>query len=129
MSYIHIDSYGKCLNNIKSNDIKAHKQSNSVIYASYKFVIAIENSNCEDYITEKLVEAFSSTSIPIIASRERKPDYKRFAPEYSFINVYDYKSMKELADYLNYLSENETAYHEYLWFRQPTTKNYTVEYD
>jgi hypothetical protein len=126
MSYIRIDSYGHCLNNIKSDGIKAHKQSNSVIYSSYKFVIAIENSNCEDYVTEKLVLALSSTSIPIIASRDRKPDYARFAPKYSYINVYDYKSIKELADYLNYLSSNETAYNEYLWFRQPPANKYTV---
>jgi hypothetical protein len=118
MSYINIDSYGTCLNNVQSNDVRTRRKSNSIIYSSYKFVLAIENSNCEDYITEKLVEAFSSTSIPIVAGRNGKPDYARFAPRHSYINVYDYKSMKELADYLNYLSENQTAYNEYLWFRQ-----------
>jgi len=118
MSYINIDSYGTCLNNVQSNDITTRRKSNSIIYSSYKFVLAIENSNCEDYITEKLIEAFSSTSIPIVAGRNGKPDYARFAPRHSYINVYDYKSMKELADYLNYLSENQTAYNEYLWFRQ-----------
>ena len=118
MNYIPIDSYGKCLNNIQSNDIRTRRKSNSIIYSSYKFVIAIENSNCEDYITEKLIEAFASTSVPIIAGRNNKPNYARFAPKYSYINVYDYKSMKDLADYLDYLSKNETAYNEYLWFRQ-----------
>jgi len=126
MSYIHIDSYGRCLNNIKSNDIQTRQQSNSVIYSSYKFVIAIENANCEDYVTEKLIDALASTSIPIVASREGKPDYTRFAPKYSYINVYDYKSIKELADYLNYLSKNETAYNEYLWFRQLPANKYRV---
>ncbi|CAF1138142.1 unnamed protein product [Rotaria sordida] len=86
MSYIRIDSYGKCLNNIKSNHITTHKQSNSILYSSYKFVIAIENSNCEDYVTEKLIDVLSSTSIPIVASRNGKPDYTRFAPKYSYIN-------------------------------------------
>jgi hypothetical protein len=126
MSYIHIDSYGRCLNNIKLKDIQTRQQSNSVIYSSYKFVIAIENANCEDYVTEKLIDALASISIPIVASREGKPDYTRFAPKYSYINVYDYKSIKELADYLNYLSKNETAYNEYLWFRQLPANKYTV---
>ncbi|CAM4989011.1 unnamed protein product, partial [Rotaria socialis] len=36
----------------------------------------------------------------------------RFAPNHSYINIYDYKTVKELADYLNYLSNNETAYNE-----------------
>lgn len=126
MLYIPIDSYGRCLNNIKSNEIKARKQPNSMIYSKYKFVIAIENSNCEDYVTEKLLQAFASTSIPIIASRNGKPDYTRFAPKHSYINVYDYKSIKDLADYLKYLSINETAYNEYLWFRQLPANRYTV---
>jgi hypothetical protein len=126
MSYIPIHSYGNCLNNIQSSRIKAREQSNSVLYASYKFVIAIENSNCEDYVTEKFIHAISSTAIPIIASRNGKPDYSRFAPKYSYINVYDYKSVKELADFINYLSINQTAYNEYLWFRQLPANKYAV---
>jgi len=118
MSYIRIDSFGACLNNVKSAQVQSRSRSNSDLYASYKFVIAIENSNCEDYITEKLIDAFSSTSIPIVASRNLIPDYKRFAPYHSVINVYDFNTVKELADYLIYLSNNETAYNEYLWFRQ-----------
>ncbi|CAF3750420.1 unnamed protein product [Rotaria sp. Silwood1] len=124
MKYIRIDSYGKCLNNIKSNNIQARRQSNSILYSSYKFIIAIENSNCEDYVTEKLIDALSSTSIPIVASRNGKPDYTRFVPKYSYINVYDYKSIKDLANYLNYLSINETAYNEYLWFRKLPVNKY-----
>ncbi|CAF4813802.1 unnamed protein product, partial [Rotaria sp. Silwood1] len=118
MSYIHIDSLGGCLNNAKSAQAQARAQSNSELYASYKFVISIENSNCEDYVTEKLIDGLSSTAVPIVASRDGKPDYTRFAPKHSYINVYDYKNVKELADYLNYLSNNETAYNEYLWFRR-----------
>jgi len=127
MSYIRIDSYGGCLNNAQSAQAQARAQSNSELYASYKFVISIENSNCEDYVTEKLIEGLSSTSVPIVASRDGKPDYRRFAPNYSYINVYDYKSVKELADYLNYLSNNETAYNEYLWFRRLPANKYAVK--
>lgn len=127
MQHIHIDSFGGCLNNIHSAQAQSRAQSNSELYASYKFVIAIENSNCEDYVTEKLIDALSSTAIPIVASRNATPDYTRFAPKHSLINVYDYKSVKELADYLTYLSNNETAYNEYLWFRQPPANKHTVK--
>ena len=122
MSYIEIDSYGRCLNNRAMSG-----KSTAKIYSRYKFVLAIENSNCEDYVTEKLVEAFSSTSIPIVAGRDGKPDYRRFAPEHSYINIYDYPTMEQLVAYLTYLSNNQTAYDEYLWFR-PTRKNETVKY-
>jgi hypothetical protein len=127
MSYIRIDSFGACLNNAQSAQAQARLQSNSELYASYKFVISIENSNCEDYVTEKLIEGLSSTSVPIVASRDGKPDYTRFAPKHSYINIYDYKSAKELADYLNYLSNNETAYNEYLWFRKLPANKYAVK--
>lgn len=125
MSHIRVDSFGACLNNAQSAQAQARAQSNSELYASYKFVLAIENSNCEDYVTEKLIDALSSTSVPIVASRDEKPDYRRFAPKHSYINIYDYKSAKELADYLNYLSKNETAYNEYLWYRRAPANKYT----
>ncbi|CAF2062113.1 unnamed protein product [Rotaria magnacalcarata] len=126
MSYIRVDSYGHCLNNIKSKTVTQRRESNSVLYSSYKFVLAIENSNCEDYVTEKLIDAIGSTSIPIVASRNGKPDYARFAPKYSYINVYDFKSVKDLADHLNHLSTNQTAYDEYLWFRRLPINKYAI---
>lgn len=126
MSYIRIDSYGNCLRNAKSDIAMARNQSNPILYSEYKFVLAIENSNCEDYVTEKLIDAFASTSIPIVASRDKRPDYTRFAPKYSYINVYDFKTIKDLANYLNYLSNNQTAYEEYLWFRRSPAHKHMV---
>ena len=129
MSHIRVDSFGGCLNNAQSAQAQARDKSNADLYASYKFVLAIENSNCEDYVTEKLIDALSSTAVPIVASRDGKPDYRRFAPRHSYINIYDYKSAKELADHLNYLSNNETAYNEYLWFRRAPANEYAVNAD
>ena len=126
MSRIRVDSFGGCLNNAQSAQAQSRAQSNSELYASYKFVLSIENSNCEDYVTEKLIDGLSSTAVPIVASRNGKPDYRRFAPKHSFINVYDYTSVKELADHLNYLSNNETAYNEYLWFRRAPANKHAV---
>ena len=59
MNYISIDSYGYCLHN---KDLPPHLREPQKmkdveflhILAKYKFVIAIENAVCEDYITEKL---------------------------------------------------------------------------
>ena len=59
MNHISIDSYGYCLHN---KDLPPHLREPQKmkdveflhILAKYKFVIAIENAVCEDYITEKL---------------------------------------------------------------------------
>lgn len=126
MRHIPVHSYGSCLNNIHMGQTDRNHRSNALLYAAYKFVIAIENSNCEDYVTEKLIDAFASGSIPIVAGRDGKPDYRRFAPERSYINVYDYPSVKELAAHLTYLANNETAYNEYLWFKRPPANNHSV---
>ena len=45
------------------------------------------------------------------------------APPYSFIHVNDFKNPEDLADYMNYLIDNTTAYMEYFWW----TSYYTVK--
>ena len=39
-------------------------------------------------------------------------------PRSGFINVFDYKSPNELANYLNYLSKNKTAYNNYFSWKR-----------
>ncbi|KAA0197302.1 hypothetical protein HAZT_HAZT006526 [Hyalella azteca] len=39
--------------------------------------------------------------------------YEETAPPHSFINVFDFPSVRHLADYLIYLDKNDTAYNEY----------------
>jgi hypothetical protein len=55
MEFVGVDSYGGCLKN-KFTHPDEHHRGNIELYAKYKFVISIENSNCEDYVTEKLVK-------------------------------------------------------------------------
>ncbi|CAF4937295.1 unnamed protein product, partial [Rotaria sp. Silwood2] len=87
-------------------------------YKKYKFVIAIENSNCLDYVTEKLVLAVRSGSIPIVAGSNGRSDYRRYMPEHSFINIFDYLSIKDLANDLKRIGNNKTLYESYLWYKK-----------
>lgn len=115
MKDVKIDSYGACLNNRLGYG--ARMTDNIYAYRKYKFVIAIENSNCVDYVTEKLVKAVESGSIPIVAGRNNRPDYRRFMPDHSYINIFDYKSIKDLADDLKRIANNKTLYESYLWYK------------
>ena len=68
MKYIPIDSYGYCLHNkdLPPNLREPQKMKDVEflhILAKYKFVIAIENAVCEDYITEKLWKVIQVKSI------------------------------------------------------------------
>lgn len=116
MQEIKIDSYGSCLNN--RNGYVERMADNVDAYKKYKFVLAIENSNCKDYVTEKLVKAVESGSIPIIAGRDGRPDYRRFMPDHSYINIYDYKTLKDLANDLKRIGSNKTLYESYLWYKK-----------
>ena len=44
-------------------------------------------------------------------------DYKEHAPPQSYINVLDYESPKDLADYLIHLANNREEYEAYFWWK------------
>ena len=49
-------------------------------------------------------------------------NYTKLAIPGSYINVLDFKTVKDLADYLHYLDKNSTAYNEYFKWRQQYRK-------
>ena len=61
-------------------------------------------------MTEKLYRAFRWGVIPIVYGGA---DYAQYAPPHSYIHVSDFKSTKELADYLHLLADNEAIYNKY----------------
>ena len=63
----------------------------------YKFYLALENSLCPDYVTEKMFEALKHEIVPIVLGGS---DYQKMFPEKSFINMMDFNNMSSLADYL-----------------------------
>ena len=117
MELISVDSYGFCLRN-KNSHTGSRMHGNIELYSKYKFVIAIENSNCADYVTEKLVHTVASGSIPIVAGKDGKPDYLRYLPKGSFINIYDFKNQEELAKHLNLVASNEMEYEKYMKYKR-----------
>ena len=40
-------------------------------------------------------------------------NYEEIAPPKSFVNAMEFESVKDLANYLQYLDRNQTAYNEY----------------
>lgn len=75
--------------------------------------MAFENSNCKNYITEKLfVNALGRNILPIVMGAPPE-DYENSAPYHSYIHVDDFASPKELAEYLKILDENDDLYNSY----------------
>ena len=89
----------------------------------YKFYLSFENSNCKDYITEKFFTALrAEEAIPVALGGASIDDYAKSAPPHSYIHIDEYPSVLALAQKLEYLSQNETAYKEYFWW----TEHYRV---
>lgn len=81
----------------------------------YKFFLAFENSFCPDYVTEKLFKPLHYDTVPIVMGAS----YSSFAPPNSFIDVRDFQSPKQLADYLLLLDNSEDVYERYFdWKRK-----------
>merc|ERR550539_342981 len=133
---IKVDSFGKCLNNkpFPAEYAKMEKYEGLVaIAAKYKFYLALENSNCKDYVTEKLKHTILATTIPIVFSVNNTPDYSLFLPKHSYINIADFETVDQLAKYLKKIATNETLYNEYFWYKQSNTNetknNYQIGYN
>lgn len=109
--YIPVHIYGGCGN--YSCGREKEKECFEMLKKEYKFYLAFENANCRDYITEKLFRnALMNDVLPVVMGAHPE-DYKRSAPRNSYIHVEDFKSPKDLAEYLHKLDKNDSLYNEY----------------
>ena len=120
--HVPIDVYGKCGGHGK---IEENNIWEPTVIKQYKFYLSFESSLCDGYVTEKLGKILYGDSkiIPIVRGYI---DYNLVAPPHSYINVADFASPEDLAEYLYYLNNNETAFNKYFeWKKYYTTiRNY-----
>lgn len=124
MSYLDVHSYGKLFNNsIMENDEGV--QSKGRVMAKYKFTIAFENAVVQDYVTEKFYHPLIVGSVPIYLGA---PNIDTFAPgDHCYIDVRNYSSVRELADYLLELDHDDHLYQAYFqWKEQPYRDNFEL---
>ncbi|XP_050212304.1 alpha-(1,4)-fucosyltransferase [Mercurialis annua] len=130
-------SFGKCLNNVGGPDMALSFYPECAIDASvrpkwwdhlhcamshYKFVLAIENTATESYVTEKLFYALDSGAVPIYFGA---PNVEDFVPPNSIIDGTKFRSIEELASYVKTLANDPVAYAEYhAWRRCGVLGNY-----
>lgn len=116
--HVPVGIFGKCGNLTCSP--KSHEHCYAEVGQKYKFYLSFENALCEDYVTEKFLYALKHNMIPIVRGGA---DYKSIGPPNSFINVDDFNSTKDLAEYLIFLDKNHEKYMEYFRWKL----KYTVE--
>ncbi|PUD13967.1 fucosyltransferase, partial [Helicobacter pylori] len=80
--------------------------------SQYKFNLCFENSQGYGYVTEKILDAYFSHTIPIYWGSPSVA--KDFNPK-SFVNVHDFKNFDEAIDYIKYLHAHQNAYLDMLY--------------
>ncbi|XP_037019360.2 alpha-(1,3)-fucosyltransferase 4 [Artibeus jamaicensis] len=97
--------------------------------ARYKFYLAFENSQHQDYITEKLWRnAFLAGTVPVVLGPNRA-NYERFVPRGAFIHVDDFPNASSLAAYLLFLDRNPAVYRRYFIWRRSYAVHITSFWD
>ena len=103
-NYVTVNIFGQC--NKKPCPRGTFDDCHKVQSISHKFYIAFENSNCQDYITEKLWKALNMPVVPIVMGGG---NYLRDAPPHSYIDVKDFEDVQALAEYLVFLDQNDVS--------------------
>ena len=101
---VHVTVFGKCGTYQCGDDCRRQ------IALNFKFYLAFENSLCNDYVTEKLFDVLNYNIIPVVYGGA---DYERFLPRSAYINVFDFPTLSQLANYMLHLSQNRKAYNAY----------------
>lgn len=120
-NHIRVDIFGSCAHSVyqpQLQDEECEKNSPECenLLKRYKFQLAFENGNCIDYVTEKYWGGPLEVGIvPVVLGGA---NYSEMAIPGSYINVFDFDSIKKLAGYLLYLDKNDTAYMQYFAWRK-----------
>ncbi|XP_034193425.1 4-galactosyl-N-acetylglucosaminide 3-alpha-L-fucosyltransferase 9 [Osmia lignaria lignaria] len=112
---LHI--YGKCLNG-NTTACPGHFDKDCSALNAYKFYLAFENSNCKEYITEKVFwHGYRKLAIPIIMGAP-KENCEQLLPPHSFLHISDFVNPTALANYIRYLNQHDDKYLEYHKWRK-----------
>ena len=117
--YVDVKVYGGCGPYPCSRSDRSKCLS---ILRKHKFYLSFENSFCRDYVTEKLYKnALTNEIVPVVLANMEFND-PTIIPPGGGINVLDFSSVKELAEYMKKVGSNSTLYNNYFrWY-----SNYTV---
>ncbi|KAI6196041.1 Glyco-tran-10-N domain-containing protein [Aphelenchoides besseyi] len=112
--YMTVDVGGKCAFNESARDLCPRSTDCNKLISGYYFYLAFENSNCEEYITEKFVSLLQLPVVPIVMKRSV---YAKLLPSNAFVAVDDFNSAKDLADHLTFLMDHPNEYFKLIQWR------------
>lgn len=123
--YKKISSPGRHLNNMKLNIGKRFAEdwmyTKLAFQSSCKFSIAFENTSTPGYVTEKIMHAFITNTIPIYWG---DPEVTRDFNPAAFINCHDFKNFGEVVSFIEKVDNDDVLYLKIL--NEPAFRNNEV---
>jgi len=114
-----VESVGSYLNNMPNGETVDWLDGSKLKFQrKCKFSLCFESTKDEGFITEKIIEAFYSDTIPVYYGSSNITDI--FNPK-AFINVGDYESIDAVIDRILEIDSNDALYLEMM--RQPIFNN------
>ncbi|XP_013385388.1 alpha-(1,3)-fucosyltransferase C-like [Lingula anatina] len=104
--YIPVDVYGKCGPLVcKKGDTRCSEES---LNNDYKFYLVFENSLAKDYVSEKF---YTRLHLNVMLITRSGANFSRLGiPDALHIDTRDFKSPKDLAEYLKRLDKDDESY-------------------
>lgn len=112
-----VDSYGKCGHNIEvpQGMTISTPEGRVDLSKKYRFVLAFDDSNEKDHISDVVWEAFASGAVPVVSGADNIHD--RFPPK-SFISVSKFQQWDDLGDYLKKVNSDKELWQSYHKWRE-----------
>ena len=123
--FIDVDEFGYCSGNTICKKGIPTYECGQRYFKPYKFYLAFENTFCRDYLSEKFWYALDRHQIPVIAATKVTLE---MAPPNSYLNVYDFPTIKDLADRMIEISNNATLFNSFFewedYYKQDMRNSY-----
>ncbi|XP_022922699.1 glycoprotein 3-alpha-L-fucosyltransferase A-like [Cucurbita moschata] len=104
---VTIDSYGACHRNRDGSTVNKLET-----LKHYRFSLAFENSNEEDYVTEKYFQSLVAGAVPVVIGA---PNIQEFAPSpASLLHIRKLSDVESVANSMKYLAANPEAFNNSL---------------
>ncbi|XP_064487600.1 alpha-(1,3)-fucosyltransferase C-like [Ornithodoros turicata] len=111
--YIDVDVYGGC------GSLKCPPERKEDCFRKFEneyfFRLALENSLCREYATEKLFSTLQHNLVPVALG---SVNYTDIAPPHSVIDVSSFASPRKLANYLKKVKNDFEMYKRYLVWKE-----------
>lgn len=114
-----VESVGTYLNNMPNGETVNWSDGSKIAFLKKcKFSLCFESTSDHGFITEKIIEAFTSDTIPVYYGSSNIIEI--FNPK-SFINISDFESFDAAIDFILEIENNDSKYMEMI--RQPIFNN------